>query len=225
MRRLILPIGILVIVVVLIVAAVTMNWLNNLFIGCFVFGLVFTLGSFFLGDTIGDMMGGHGADIGHGAHHDGVHGDHAGGLLWFNFNSVILFLTWFGAAGFIALSAGLNALAALPIAIVTGVVGYILVTLFINKVLRGSETPYMEAQDYQLMGTTARVTNTIFEGGIGEIVYTKFGTTRSESARSTHGKAIAKGTEVLVLRHENGVAYVEELKALLADTAAEIEKL
>lgn len=196
-----------------------------MFIGCFIFGLVYTIGSFFIGDALGDMLGGHNLDGGHYVGHDGVHGDHAGGLLWFSFNSVLLFVTWFGAGGFIAFSFGLNTFLTLVIAVIAGIIGYLLVTLFINKVLRGSETPYMEKQDYNLVGTTARVTSSIFEGGVGEIVHNRFGTTRSESARSVNGRSIAKGKEVVILRHENGVAFVEELNVLLSDTASEIEKL
>jgi hypothetical protein len=51
--------------------------------------------------------------------------------------------------------------------------------------------------------------------GTGEIVFTHAGTRRVAGARSESGRAIPKGTEVVVTRYEKGIAYVslwDELK-------------
>ena len=44
--------------------------------------------------------------------------------------------------------------------------------------------------------------------GTGEIVFTHAGTRRVAGARSENGRAITKGTEVVVTRYEKGIAYV-----------------
>jgi membrane protein implicated in regulation of membrane protease activity len=203
-----------------------MEWLNGIYLACFVFGLVFTIASFMLGN-LADLAGadsahahihaeGHGHDVSHG--HDGdVSDTKAGGLGWFNFNALILFVTWFGATGFVLTNLKLNWLATLGLAFGGGTVGYFIVLLFLQKVLYASQTPYMQARDYDLAGTVGKVSSTIFPGGVGEVIFTKFGTTRSVSARSVSGQQIERGTEVAVLRVEGGIAYVEQFNTLLDD--------
>jgi hypothetical protein len=81
------------------------------------------------------------------------------------------------------------------------------VFLFLSKVLI-SEEENMEAADYEMVGVLARVCSSVREGGTGEIIYTQMGTRRVCGARSDDGRAIAKGTEVVVTRYEKGIAYV-----------------
>lgn len=223
-----------------------MDWLSSIFLGCFIFGLVFTVASFLLGGLghLGGMDGagagghiGHG-DLGHGDLGHGAHGGHdlhtgsdnntpghahneAGGLSWLNFSALIVFVTWFGGAGFVLVSLGLPGLLAVPLALVGGVIGYFAILLFFSKVLYASQTPYMQARDYNLTGTVARVSSPIFEHGTGEIIYTKFGTVRSAPARSLNGQPFVKESQVVILRYENGVAFVEDLDKMLADAGAE----
>jgi len=45
--------------------------------------------------------------------------------------------------------------------------------------------------------------------GIGEVVYSLGGSRQVDAARSVSGEAIERGTEVVVLRREKGIAYVE----------------
>jgi hypothetical protein len=203
-----------------------MEWLNGIYLACFVFGLVFTIASFMMGN-LADLAGadgahghdvGHGHDVSHGHGHDGnVSDTKAGGLGWFNFNALILFVTWFGATGFVLTSLKFDWLATLGLALVGGTVGYFIVLLFLQKVLYASQTPYMHARDYELAGTVGKVSSTIFPGGVGEVIFTKFGTTRSVSARSVNGQQIERGAEVAVLRVEKGIAYVEHFSTLLDD--------
>jgi hypothetical protein len=58
-------------------------------------------------------------------------------------------------------------------------------------------------------GTVARVTIPIQDGRVGEIVFTREGARRSEGARSATGEPIARGTEVVIVRYDAGLAYVE----------------
>jgi hypothetical protein len=60
-----------------------------------------------------------------------------------------------------------------------------------------------------MVGVLGRVTSSIRAGGTGEIVYSQEGTRRVAGARSEQGAAIPKGAEVLVMRYEKGIAYVQ----------------
>lgn len=214
-----------------------MDLLSNIFLGCFIFGLVFTVASFLLGG-IGHLsgldanIGGHGpgGNIGaiHGGHghasaaSDSGHGSHEmGGLGWLNFNALIVFITWFGGAGFILNSLGIDAWISFGLAIIGGVIGYFAIMLFMQKVLYSSQTPYLRESDYNLTGTVARVSSPILSSGMGEIIYTKFGTRRSAPARSLDGRTFPKELQVVILRYENGVAYVEDLDKMLAEAGGE----
>jgi hypothetical protein len=59
-----------------------------------------------------------------------------------------------------------------------------------------------------MVGVLGRVSVSIREQGTGEIIYSQAGTRRTCGARGEEGKAIAKGTEVVVTRYEKGIAYV-----------------
>ncbi|MEI6042897.1 MAG: hypothetical protein WCS37_00775 [Chloroflexota bacterium] len=231
-----------------------MDMLNSIFLGCFIFGLVFTVASFLLGG-LGHLSGsegvGHGGSSGHVGHggssghvgHGGPSGHvghggelgqetnslshpshghaEAGGLGWFNFSAMIVFVTWFGGAGFVLNSLGTPTWLALPLALLGGVIGYFAILLFFSKVLYASQTPLMNTQDYNLTGTVARVSSPIFEHGVGQVLYTKFGTRRSAPARSMDGRPFPKDLQVVILRYENGIAYVEDLDKMLAEAGAE----
>jgi len=64
-------------------------------------------------------------------------------------------------------------------------------------------------EDFQVQGVMAKVTSTIQPGGTGEIVYTLGGTRHSDGARAETGEQLDRGTEVVVLRVEKGIAYVD----------------
>jgi hypothetical protein len=55
----------------------------------------------------------------------------------------------------------------------------------------------------------ARVSSTIRAGGTGEIVYTLGGTRHVDGARSVTSEALERGTQVVILRIEKGIAYVD----------------
>ena len=68
-------------------------------------------------------------------------------------------------------------------------------------------------------GTIARVSADIPPGGAGEIVFTKAGSRRGEAARSLHGRAIPRDTEVVIIEYERGVASVEEWSEFMAEAS------
>ena len=187
----------------------------SFFLGCFAFGLAFTVASFLLGA----FGGGHGLHIpgldgivgGHGGDAVGDTGaDHHGaGLSPFNLSTISAFLTWFGGAGYLLVRySSFTGVIIVALSTVAGVVGggAIFVTLTRYVMPRLTE---MRAEDYRLPGTVGHVTSAIRAGGTGEIVYSLAGTRHSDGARSVSGEALERGTEIVIVRVEKGIAYVE----------------
>jgi membrane protein implicated in regulation of membrane protease activity len=185
------------------------------FLGCFAFGLVFTVASFLLGAFGGDhgfhipgldgLLGGDGADGGA----DGGADQHGDGLSPFNLSTISAFLTWFGGAGYLLVRySSFAGVLIVTLATTAGIVGggAIFLTLTRYVVPRLTE---LKAEDYRLPGTVARVTSPIRAGGTGEIVYTLGGTRHADGARCTSGEALERGAEVVILKVERGIAYVE----------------
>ena len=187
--------------------------METLFLACFLFGLLMVLASVLIGFAHVALPGGHdgfqlGSDHGHGDGHGAGHGHGEQALPLWNVSSVLAFLMWFGAAGYVATRfAGLTAWLALIPAVLFGVVGGLLVSAFLRLVLRG-ETELDPAQ-YRMEGTLARVSVRIPEGGTGEIIFTKGDRRRSEGARSVDGRPIARGEEVVVIDYQHGIALVQ----------------
>ncbi|HEU5315779.1 MAG TPA: hypothetical protein VFX49_06680, partial [Chloroflexota bacterium] len=221
--------------------------METLFLVCFAFGALFTAVSAVIGLAHTAVPGAdaghfghfghaahgphvpHGSQVPHGAHVShappGLHGPHAGETAFhlfdalapfLNASSALAFLTWFGAAGYLALH-----FAAWPLplvllaAVAAGVAGAALLGAFLRKVMAGEQV--LDPRDFRMEGTLARVTVGIPEHGAGEIVFAKAGRRRSEAARSEDGQAIPRGTEVVVLRYERGVAHVQPWTQLLQE--------
>jgi hypothetical protein len=207
------------------------DWLSNFFLFIFLFGLLFTIASLllgFIGGLDGLHIGGHdaSADIemgGHdGAGHDGPAHDgaaHDGGHVGpsvLNMPTIMSFLTWFGGAGYLfRQSLGVGAFLAIPLALITGVVGGGIMFGLLARVLYPMMSKPMSSADYSKPGTPARVVSSIREGGVGEIVYTKRGSRFTSGARSMDASAIAKGAEVVIIKYERGIAYVQDVNKLL----------
>jgi membrane protein implicated in regulation of membrane protease activity len=137
-------------------------------------------------------------------------------LPFLNASSLLAFLTWFGAAGYLALRVGAWPLAlALAVAAMIGLIGAVLIVLFMQKVQAG-EISFTSA-DFRLEGTLGRISVGIPEGGVGEVIFTKAGRRRGEAARSTSSGAVARGTEVVILGYKAGVAHVQPWEELLRE--------
>lgn len=168
--------------------------LDAILIGTFLFGLLFTVGSFLLGV----------ADLGL----DGGDGDNGADNL-FNLSSILAFLTWFGGVGYLArVGFGWPWFLALALAVGGGLFAGWIAFQFVRRILKSPEQ-YLDPKDFERVGVLARVTSSIRPGGVGEIVWEQGGTRRVGSAKAVNGDAIARGTEVLVLRMERGTAIVE----------------
>jgi membrane protein implicated in regulation of membrane protease activity len=179
--------------------------LDVILLGTFLFGLMFTVGSLLIG--IADL------GIDHGGL-DHTPGDH-GLLNLFNVSSLLAFITWFGGVGYLARNGlGWHWSISLALAIVGGVAAGWLVLWFVRKVLRSPQEA-LDPRDFERVGVLARVTSSIREGGVGEIVWELRGSRMVTSARSAGAMPIARGTEVLILRVERGMAIVEPFDDLL----------
>ena len=209
-----------------------MDPLAAVFVFCFVFGVATSLLSLALGALQGGGAdGGHALGSDHGGMHvggEGAHGvSHAGGAAGgedlhvdvgdghgdhvspFNLQTITTFLAFFGGSGWVLYSsAGLAPALALIIATIIGVAGGAVVFLFLVKVLIASQR-FMDPASSRMEGTVARVSMAIRADGTGEIIFSRDGARRSEGARSANGVPIAAGTEVVVVRYERGLAYVE----------------
>jgi hypothetical protein len=203
-----------------------MTW-ENFYLACFLIGLLLSVLS-----LLGGMghFGGH-LHLPHPAHLPNVgHVPHAphlphpgqasgGGarttatrgsssVPWWNTFSVMIFLCWFGAAGYLLTRHGsFVAGIVLVLAIVCGLIGGAIVFLFLTRVMLPHEHE-LSADETAVVGVVGRVSCAITAGGTGEIAYEQLGARRSVPARAEDGIAISREEEVFVLRYEKGVAYV-----------------
>ena len=204
-----------------------MTW-ADFYLICFAVGFSFSLLSFLAGGlrwhlhlphfwhahvaphvhvTPGTVPVGHG-QAGSGGGGDGVSPSHTGNISPFNFITLTAFLAWFGGAGYLFTRySSIWFVSGLGLAVFTGLVGGGIVFLFLTRVLISQEE-IMDPADYEMAGVLGRVSVSIRESGTGEIIYSQAGTRRACGARGEDGKAIAKGTEVVVTRYEKGIAYV-----------------
>jgi membrane protein implicated in regulation of membrane protease activity len=169
--------------------------MNTLFLVCFLVGLSLSVVSF--------SMTHFNLHLGH--HHGPGHHGPRSRLSIFNMAALTAFLTWFGGAGLLLQQ--VTQLATPPLvgaALVSGVAGGSVINRFLRSLAR-SERP-LEAST--IIGKVAQITSPIRAGGTGEVVYSLHGTRHAEAARAESGAAIDKGTQVVIVRHEKGIAYV-----------------
>jgi hypothetical protein len=214
------------------------DWLANLFMGVFLFGLLFTAASLVLGFVGGADFGagsGHDVNFDVGGHHVDVnispldaHG-HADsgthGPSVFNMPTIMAAFTWFGGVGYLLRhSVGMNGYIASGLAVVSGLIGGGIMFVLLARVLWPMLSKPLSTADYKRPGTAARVVSSIRAGGVGEIVYVKNGSRFTAGAKSADGQPIAKGAEVVILSYERGLAQVQEIDKLL-DQSREFEEV
>lgn len=204
-----------------------MNW-ETFYATCFVIGLLLSVFSFLAGALHLHFPRGmhvHAGGLhahGHGAGHQQRGGRDAS---FFNFGTMTAFLAWFGGTGYLLTRfSGLLVWLAFTLATLSGLAGSAVVFWFLFKVLLAHEKDLNPA-DYEMVGVLGRVSSTIREGGIGEMIFSQEGARRAANARSETGKPIARGTEVVVTQYEGGIAFVrpwDEISEL--DSAPEVER-
>ena len=140
---------------------------------------------------------------------DGMLGPHAPAAVpWWNGFSLMIFLCWFGAAGYVLTRHGsFVAMVVLVLSLIAGLTGGTIVFLFLAKVMLPHERE-LTADETAVAGVVGIVSSPIRADGVGEIIYEQMGARRSAPARSEDGVAIPKQEEVYVVRYEKGVAWV-----------------
>ena len=193
-----------------------MHW-ETFYLVCFVLGL--TMSAVSLLGGMGHLGGGHlhlhGGHVPHllkGAatvrHPAAATAGGSGNVPWWNAFSLMIFLCWFGAAGYLLSRHGtLVAAVVLLLAGMCGFAGGAVVFFFLTRVLLPHERE-LTADETDVVGAVGRVSSPLRAGGTGEIVYEQLGAVRSAPARAEDGSAIQKQEEVYVTRYEKGIAYV-----------------
>jgi hypothetical protein len=182
--------------------------MEGLYLGTFAFGVIFTIASF----ALGAFGGGHGVHLHgldlHGAGH-GAGGAHDAHISPFSISTISAFLAWFGGAGYLlARYSHLAAVSVLLVAAGAGLVGGGIIFVILGKYVLPRLTE-LRAEDFQVQGTVGHLSVSIAAGGVGEIVYTLGQSQQIDGARSATNEAIERGAEVVILRREKGIAYVE----------------
>ncbi len=156
---------------------------------------------------LGHVDFGH-VDTGHGAHVG--HADHGsaqiGAISPVNFQTIVAAIMGFGGLGYLTTTYGVAGLL-LPLLLASagGLSTAWLIYRFQSFLKRGERA--LGPTSY--IGLVGKLTVPIREEGTGEVVYTQQESRMVSSARSFDGKPIAKGEEVVILRYEKGIAYVQ----------------
>jgi membrane protein implicated in regulation of membrane protease activity len=198
-----------------------MTW-ELFYLTCFVVGLALSLLSLLGGmghfggyvpaphvPHVPHMPAGHVPHLPHGAAgHGGSAAQGTADVPWWNAFSIMVFLCWFGAGGYLLTRHGsFVAGVVLVLALICGLAGGAIVFFFLAKVLLPHERE-LTADETAVTGVVGRVSAAIRTGGTGEIVYEQMGARHAAPARSEDGIAIPNQEEVFVVRYEKGIAYV-----------------
>ncbi len=174
--------------------------LDAIYLGAFLFGILFVLATLVVGSV----------DI--GGHHNGDFGP-------FNLSTILGFVAWFGGVGYLVKN-GLDGAAFLSVlaAVGGGIAGGAAIYWVLAKVVAPADKP-LDPKDYELPGTIGRVSSSIRLGGVGEVVFEQQGVRQVIAAKSLDEIAIPRGLEVVILRTDHGIAYVQPWEMLLAEHA------
>jgi len=146
----------------------------------------------------------------HGGHlRFGMRGSASGlDIPFFNMATMMTFLCWFGGMGYLLTHySKIWFFLALLASIMTGLGGASIVFWFLVKVLLRYEH-CLDHADFEMVGVLGVLAVSIRPNGTGELIYSQQGTRRVVGAKSEDGRPIAKDSEVVVTRYEDGVAYV-----------------
>lgn len=175
---------------------------------------------------------GHSVQVSHGLHTGhSVHGSPTGtrsaklgepggdkeGVSPFNAMTIAAFLTWFGGAG--ALLHYYLRIPAIPDDLVStlfGVFGGGIVFLGMGKLYAIGDQP-MDPSLSEKAGNIAKVSAKIPAQGVGEISYEKDGSPFVSAAKSIDLEEIAKGAQVVILKSEKGMCYVQPYEKFMTE--------
>jgi membrane protein implicated in regulation of membrane protease activity len=199
-----------------------MNW-SDFYLLCFLVGFSLSVLSFLAGAVHihlpfrihlpfhaahhagGLLAGGHG----HGAGLKSAAVKSGGHVSWFNASTLLAFLAWFGGVGYILTKhSHFMAVAILGFALLAGLFAGLLVFQFMARLVKATSAPMLD-WDYRVEGTVGTVSMPIRANGTGEVIFEQDGARKSVGARSEDGTSLANGTEVVIARYDDGIAYVK----------------
>jgi membrane protein implicated in regulation of membrane protease activity len=170
------------------------------YLGCFLFGLLFTICSVFFGHS----LGGHDAhfNLGTGGHAEAGY-EHTGmpGLSPFSPTTICSFLTAFGGFGLIFshIPATSNVWISTPLSLFGGLLIAAAVLSLFSFVFQKTQSS-SEGHIGALVGSTATVITPIPAAGVGEIAYVQGGSRYTAPAREQNGVAVPNGRTVTITR-------------------------
>jgi hypothetical protein len=136
------------------------------------------------------------------------HGGNANSISPINGFTLVIFLCWFGGTGYLLERyGGFVVPVVLLLATIAGVAGAAALFWFMAHVLAPHEHE-LTAEETATIGMVGRVSGAIRDHGTGEILFSQNGSRRFAAARSENGLPIARDTEVVVMRYEQGIAWV-----------------
>ena len=176
--------------------------LSIFFLACLVFGFCLNAIAFLSGSAHLHFHG----------HH--FHGHHTGGKL--NFGTIAIFIMWFGGVGSILVRMStLGRLVVVSGAVAGGLAGAALIFLFLTRFLTKDDKP-LDPADYRIVGALGHVSSSVRPNGTGEMIFVQQGRRTGIPIRSETGAPLARDTEVVVTRYENGIAFVRAFDDLTA---------
>ncbi len=222
--------------------------LSLLFLACFLIGLVYFIITALMGN-LGHGMTHHVAHSGamhtttthavsHGTahttghavstHSSTTHGStqaqHQSPLAYINPTSVMLFLLGFGFFGYF-FHTSIHAVAALTLVLASigGIVIAGLLLILLSRLFGGREESSVQDVSDRT-GLLGKVSITIQENGIGEIIYiSPAGMRKSIPARSIDGRRLERDQEVVVVDYQHGIAEVDTWEHFVQEDGMPIE--
>lgn len=160
--------------------------------------------------------------------HDSTTHDAPGGIetlfSYINVTSVMFFLLGFGFFGYLFHNTGhLMSIVTLLLAGISGVIIAALLLLLLSRLFGNSEGATVQDVSDRT-GLLGKVSLSIPEQGLGEIIYVSPGGMRkSIAARSVDGHRIERDTEVVVINYAHGVAEVDTWEHFINEEEAQFD--
>jgi hypothetical protein len=193
------------------------------------------------GHAAGHIANGHVANGQTGAHADALAHGASGGegptSGWQSLSAIfanglslyglLIFLFVFGLFGYVLHNlTNVGAVASVLIPLLIGVASGVALGNFLTRFFRTSPESLLDADSSRLEGRLGKVSMTIREGGVGEVIFTaKGGARQSIAARSADDQPIPGGAEIVILGYQDGVARVQTWESFLLESRSGQQRL
>jgi hypothetical protein len=193
-----------------------MTW-EGFYLFCFALGLCLSAIAFVGGFSHFHIGHFHHLHVSHAGHAGAGHGPNSNSISPINGFTLVIFLCWFGGTGYLLERyGGFVVPVVLLLATVAGIVGASVLFWFMAHVLAPHEHA-LTAEETATIGMVGRVSGAIRDHGTGEILFSQNGSRRFAAARSENGLPIPRDTEVVVMRYEQGIAWVRRWDEVAGD--------